>query len=394
MRANYSRIVMAMVLGSSLGFAAEATNLQEVFTEGTSSGTIGWFGIHQNSKGDTPDAGFSNGYVNLGFETAPFYGVSVGVSGWGSAKTSEKNDDDYKSTIEDRSVLSQAYVKIEHEGMGKVVLGRQAVDFNWLGDYIDGATAEISAVENLVVSLAWARKYSVVDIDEVSESFGKLNENRGIYMVDVKYTPIEVLELNPYVYYGENLLSAYGLKATLTLEVNENVKTTTMAHYVKIDSDAYGEDDLGDRFKVKDGSFMQLEQGVELFGAKIAAGYMKTDKDGMANSFASNDTTPGIGDFGDQSPFEEGNHVFGLDAKTPYISAEYEIEGIKLATIYGQTKYFDAGADKKMKENEFNFSVGYEFIKNLETSLMYVNVDNDVKAESYDAIKAHIAYKF
>ena len=381
---GYSRIVAAMILGSTLGFAAEATNLEEVFTQGRLSGTVGWFGIYQNNKGETPDAGFSNGYLNVGFETAPFYGVSFGLSGWGSAKTSEKNDDDYKNTIEDRSVLSQAYVKIEHEGLGKVIVGRQAVDYNWLGDYIDGATAEISAVENLVVSLAWARKYSVVDIDEVSQEFGKLNENKGIYMIDVKYTPIEALELNPYIYYGEDVFSAYGLKATLTLAPSEEVKTTTMAHYVSINSD------IAD---VKDGSFAQFEQGVEFLGAKVALGYMKADKDGMVNSF-SNEDIVGIGDFGDQSPFEDGNHVFALDAKTPYVRAEYEIEGVKLATIYGQTKYYDSSVDKKIKEKEFNFSIGYEFIKNLETSLIYVNVNNDNDDESYNAIKAHVAYTF
>jgi len=375
MKLVYSRVLAAMVLGSSIGFAAEATNLEEVFTQGELSSTVGWFGQHVNAKGDTPNSGFSNGYLNVGFETAPLHGVSVGISGWGSVKTSEKNDDDYKSAIADQSVLSQAYVKIEHEGMGKAVLGRQEVDFNWLTDYIDGVSAEISAVENLVVSMAWARKYAVIDIDEISEEFTKLNGSKGIYMLDAKYTPIEALELNPYLYYGDNLLSAYGLKATLTLAPSEEVKTTTMAHYVTINSDVEG---------TKDGAFTEVEQGVELFGAKLALGYIKVDKDGMA----------GLGTFGDQLPFEEGNHAMDADAKTPYISAEYEIEGVKLATIYGQTKYLDSTSGDKLKEKEFNFSVGYEFMKNLETSLMYVNVDNDVKDDSYSAIKAHVAYKF
>jgi len=375
MKLVYSRVLAAMVLGSSIGFAAEATNLEEVFTQGELSSTVGWFGQHVNAKGDTPNSGFSNGYLNVGFETAPLHGVSVGVSGWGSVKTSEKNDDDYKSAIADQSVLSQAYVKIEHEGMGKVVLGRQAVDFNWLTDYIEGATAEISAVENLVISMAWARKYSVIDIDEISEEFSKINGSKGIYMLEAKYTPIEALELNPYLYYGDNLLNAYGLKATLNLELSEAIKTSTMAHYVTINSDAVD---------TKDGSFSQFEQGIELFGAKVALGYIKVDKDGMA----------GLGTFGDQLPFEEGNHAMDADAKTPYISAEYEIEGVKLATIYGQTKYLDSTSGEKLKEKEFNFSVGYAFMKNLETSLMYVNVDNDVKDDSYNAIKAHVAYKF
>lgn len=375
MQLRYSRIVATLILGSSIGFAAEATNLEEVFTQGEITGTVGWFGQHADAKGGTADSGFSNGYLNVGFETAPLHGVSLGLSGWGSAKTSEKNDDDYKSNIADHSVLSQAYVKIEHEGMGKVILGRQKADFNWLADYIDGATAEISAVENLVLNLAWARKYSVVDIDEISESFSKINGNNGVYMLDAKYTPIEALELNPYLYHGDNLLNAYGLKATLTLEVSEEVKTTTIAHYVTISSDVTD---------TKDGAFTQLEQGVELFGAKLALGYIKVDKDGMA----------GLGTFGDQLPFEEHNHMIDADAQTPYVSTSYEIEGVKLGAMYGETKYLDSTSNTKIKEKELNLSVGYEIIKNLEASVIYANVKNDNDADSYDAFKAHIAYKF
>lgn len=362
-------------MGSTLGLATEATNLEELFTQGKLSGTVGWFGIHQNDKVETPDAGFSNGYLSVGFETAPFYGVSLGLSGWGSAKTSKKNDDDYKSNIEDSSVLSQAYVKIEHEGIGKVILGRQAVDFNWMSDYIDGATAEISAVENLVVSLAWARKYSVVDIDEISENFSKLNGNKGIYMIEAKYTPIEALEFNPYIYYGDNLLSAYGLKTTVKLEPTSEIKTATILHYAIINSDMTD---------IKDGSFAQIEQGVEFLGVTIGVGYIKVDKDGMAS----------LGEFGDQLPFEEHNHTFDADAKTPYARTAYEIEGVKLGAIYGTTSYLDTTSRTKMKEKELNLSIGYEFIKNFEALLMYVNVDNDEKDESYNAIKAHVAYTF
>lgn len=375
MQLRYSRMIAAMVLGSSLSIASDATHLEEVLTQGKIEGTLGWFGQHIDAKGSTPNSGFSNGYVNIGFETAPMHGVSLGVSGWGSVKTSEKNDDDYKNSIADQSVLSQAYVKIEHEGMGKVVLGRQAVDFNWLSDYIEGATFEFQGVENLVLNMAWARKYSVVDIDEISEEFSKLNGNKGIYMLDAKYTPIEALELNPYMYYGDNLLSAYGLKTTLTLQPSEEFKTTTMAHYVTINSDVVS---------TMDGAFAHVEQGVELFGAKLALGYIKVDKDGMA----------GLGEFGDQLPFEEHNHTFDKDAKTPYVSAAYEMEGVKLGAIYGKTSYLDETSGNKIKEKELNLSVGYEIIKNLEASMIYANIDNDNNDESYNAIKAHVAYTF
>ncbi len=53
MKLVYSRVLAAIILGSSMGFAAEATNLEEVFTQGELTGTIGWFGQHIDAKGDT-----------------------------------------------------------------------------------------------------------------------------------------------------------------------------------------------------------------------------------------------------------------------------------------------------------------------------------------------------
>ncbi|WP_263833909.1 Opr family porin [Sulfurospirillum oryzae] len=374
MQLRYSRMIAAIVLGSSLSVAGDATNLEEAFANGKIEGTIGWFGQHIDAKEGT-NSGFSNGYVNIGFETAPIHGVSLGVSGWGSLKISEKNDDDYKTSIADPNMLSQAFVKVEHEGMGRVVLGRQAVDFNWLSDYIEGATFEFSSIENLVLNMAWARKYAVVDIDEVSNKFGKINGNDGIYMLEAKYMPMESLELNPYFYYGENLLNTLGFKVTLNLALNEEVKTKTMLHYASIDSAVSG---------TPNGSFTQVEQGVSLFGVSAALGYIKVDKEGMAE----------LGTFGDQLPFEEHNHTFDKDAKTPYISALYEVEGVKLSAIYAETKYLDTLLANKLKEKEFNVKVSYEVLKNIETSLLYANVKNDDIVQSYDAIKAHIFYKF
>lgn len=374
MKFRYSHVLAALILGSSFSVAADATSLEEALTKAEITGTVGWFGVHNDRKGESRNDSFSNGYLNVGFETAPFHGVSVGVAGWGSVQTSSYHDA-YDENIADRMALSKAYLKIEQEGMGKVVLGRQDVDFNWLTDYIDGVTAEVTVIDNLVLSMAWAQSNAVIDIDEISERFTKINGHDGVYMLDAKYTPVEILELNPYLYYGNDLLDAYGMKATLSLEPSDAVKTTTMAHYVTVNSDVSD---------VEDGSFAQFEQGVELFGVALAAGYMRTHDDGMG----------GLNELGDQSPFEEGNHVFDPEAKTPYMSASYEIEGVTLSALYGQTKYYDGDADKKFKEKELDVSVSYEIIKNLEASLMYVNVDNDQKDESYNAYKAHISYNF
>ena len=65
MQLRYSRMIAAMVLGSSLSIASDATNLEEVLTQGKIEGTLGWFGQFNHAKGSTPNSGFSNGYLKL-----------------------------------------------------------------------------------------------------------------------------------------------------------------------------------------------------------------------------------------------------------------------------------------------------------------------------------------
>ena len=49
---------------------------------------------------------------------------------------------------------------------------------------------------------------------------------------------------------------------------------------------------------------------------------------------------------------------------------------------------------KILKEKELNLSIGYEFIKHLEGELIYADIKNDVKADSYQVVKALLKYEF
>lgn len=374
----YSRILVALLMGSSALIAGgshahgeEATSLEEAFKKGSHEGHIGWYGQQKDQKNANKE-GFSGGSASVTFETAPLHGVSFGLGVWGSTKSSEKNDGNYASAIADKSVIHNAFVEVGHAGMGKVIVGRQEVDFEWMTDYIEGAKVEIEAIENLVLSMAWAKKQATVDFDEITQ-FTNVNTNKGLYMVDAKYTPLPWLELNPYYYHADTIVTAPGAKATLSFEINEDIKTATVLGYTKANSE---------KVSVEDGYVARIEQSVDIFGANLALGYIKVDKQGAG----------GLGTFGDQMPLEEGNQVLEADAKTPYASLEYEIEGVKLGAKYAQSTYLDTGV--KLKEKELNLSAGYEFYKNLETSLIYANVKNDVDSDSYNVIKALVEYKF
>jgi len=370
MKKSYLSLAAVVLLGST---TLNADTLEDVFKKSTLEGSIGWYGHAYDRKGGSANDGFSNGFGAIHFETAPLYGFSVGLSGFGSFKTSEENDGDYKATIEDRAVLSEAYIKVEHEGVGHVIVGRQDVDFNWMTDVIEGATIELSFVENFIINMAWMHKQAVIGFDEISETFETKNGHKGVYMLEAKYTPVEGLEINPYYYHAHDVFNAPGVKVSLSFEPQNEFKTTTLLAYTKGNSDVTG---------ILDGYVVQLEQGVEFMSATVALGYIKTDKNGTA----------GLESFGDQSPFEEGNHVFDADTQSYYVTASYTMGDVTVGGLYGQSTYDNVG--NKEKEKEFNLSFGYKILENLETSLVYVNVDNEDNAQSYTGIKALVEYKF
>ncbi|MGP1449895.1 MAG: Opr family porin [Wolinella sp.] len=381
------KIVVSAVVAaalSSVAMANDATKLEEAFKNGSFGGHVGAYGEYMKIKevaaGESNKHGFSAGSVSISYETAPLNGFSLGAAAWGTTKFSDKNDV-YDNKIESNAIFHKAYAKYNHNDAVTVIAGRQDVDLEWLTDYIEGIVGVITPAENLAIVAGWANRKATVDFDEVSKRFERMNGNKGVYVLDAKWSPISWLELNPYFYYASDVISAPGLKATASYEFSEDFKSTTMAQYVvaKVDNS------LTDN---EDGNVMQIQQNFDLFGAALTAGYIKTDKTGGAGYAA--DGFEGIASFGDQNPFEEGNHVYDVNAKSFYVAAAYEVGDLALGALYGQTKY----SSDEVKEKELNLSIGYSFIKNLKTSLMYVNVKNDSDTESYNGVKALVAYNF
>lgn len=363
--------VLALALGSSAVLAHDS--LEEAFKDATFKGHVGLYGQLQKNKGEAnKDTGFSVAHASVGYETAPIHGVSLGLAAWGNTRLSNKNEG-YKEVFAGNAIFHEAFLKVAHEEMGALIVGRQEVDLEWLGDYIEGVVGVVTPMEELAVVAGWMKRKAAVGEDEI-EKFEEKNGKKGVYVFDVKYSPLEWLELNPYYYHAADVLKAPGIKATASLGLAEDFVGSTMLQYV--DVSASGE--------AKDGYVAQAEQGFEFFGANVALGYIKTDKKGGAAE---------IDAFGDQSPFEEGNQVYGIDAKTFYLSAGYEFEGVSVSALYGQTKYLSEEGEK-MKEKEFDLALGYSFMENLETEFIYANVKNDNDDESYNVFKVAATYSF
>ena len=87
--------------------------------------------------------------------------------------------------------------------------------------------------------------------------------------------------------------------------------------------------------------------------------------------------------------------MYTLDARTIYGSLGYSIYDFDFGALYGITRY-DNATNSGLKEKELNLSVGYNFTKNLNTNIMYVNVDADqANGETdYNKYLASVEYKF
>ncbi len=357
------------MLSSSVALA-DSNSIKEAFANGTTSGDITVYYENKDNKSAT-DSGVTSGSVGLNYETDTFNGFSASFGVRANHEFDEKTRDvDYKASYANDAIINVAALKYANDDFF-VSVGRQEIDLEWLGDYNESIVAGITAIPNTTIVLGYTDRQAEIGFDVV-EDFEEISP-KGAYVIDIKNTSVEGLELNPYAYSAPDVADFYGLKVSYDTDM-----FGATAHYAASNEDS---NDLG---QADDGDIYNLEGRLNVAGIAFAAGYIKTDNNGIGS----------IAAYGDNiSPFEDGNNTYEADAKTYYGSIGYEIAGVELAALYGQTKY-DAGT-RNEKENELNLSVGYSFTEELSASIMYVDYnDKSADNEDYDKVFANVTYSF
>ena len=361
-----SLITSAVLLSSTMAMA-DSNSIKEAFANGKTSGDITVYTESQDNKNSTKN-GFTAGSVGLNYETDSFKGFTASFGGRGQHEFAEREEADYEGAFANNAIVHTAAIKYATDAYF-VSVGRQAIDLEWLGDFNEAVVAGITAVPNTTIVLGYTDRQAEIGFDVV-EDFTDVNGSKGAYVVDVKNTSIENLELNPYFYSAPDVADFYGLKVSYDTDMYG-----ATAHYAKSNEDTQ-----------QDGDIYNLEGRLNVSGIAFAAGYIKADKTvGSGN----------IDTFGDNmSPFEDGNHTYDPDAKTYYGSIGYEIVGVELTALYGQTKY-DDGTGVKEKEAELNLSAGYSFTEELSAAIMYVDYNDKSAANGdYDKVLANVTYSF
>lgn len=360
-----SLVACGLILSSTMAFGADT--IDAAFKEGKVSGSLALYGEKYDNKENNADSGFGNGNATVAFETGSFYGLSAKAEFKGNLKLGEVEHNDHQNSYANDSLMTEAYIKYAMEGFA-ISAGRQAIDLEWLGDYHESVVAAITAVPDTTIVLGYTARKAESGID-YSEDFYDINGNKGAYVADIKYAGLKSVEFNPYYYSAPDLVDFYGLKTTFTADM-----IGAIAHY------AVSSEDTQD-----DGSIGHVELNATISDLTAAVGYIKTDKDVGAGLM------PTYGD--NISPFEDGNQVYGADARTVYGSLGYTIAGVELGALYGQTTY---GTDD-FKEKELNLTAGYSITESLGASILYGDVtadSDDSSTYDYNKVLASVEYTF
>ncbi|MFA6788870.1 MAG: Opr family porin [Arcobacteraceae bacterium] len=372
-----SLITSAVLLSSTVAMA-DSNSIKEAFANGKTSGDVTVYGESIDNK-NAKDTGLVSGSIGLNYETDTFKGFSASLGFRANHEFQEVVDTSdvdpanhytYDNTFANSAIMNVAAVKYATDAYF-ISVGRQEIDLEWLGDFNEAVVAGITAVPNTTIVVGYTDRQAEIGFDTTAD-FTEITK-KGAYVIDVKNTSVENLELNPYFYSAPDEADFYGLKVSYDTDM-----FGATAHYATTNQDSTSV------VTVEDGDIAHVEGRLNVAGIAFAAGYIKTDTNGTGSLTAYGDNI---------SPFEDGNNTYGSDAKTYYGSVGYEIIGIELAALYGQTKYDDGGTQEK--ENELNLSVGYSFTEELSAALMYVDYnDKSAADEDYDKVLANVTYSF
>jgi hypothetical protein len=359
-----SLITSALILSSTVAMA-DSNSVKEAFANGKASGDITVYTESKDNKGGAKN-GFTAGSVGLNYETDSFNGFTALLGARGEHEFAEREEGDYENSFGNDAIIHTAAVKYATDTYF-ISVGRQAIDLEWLGDFNEAVVAGITAIPDTTVILGYTDRQAEIGFD-TTEAFEEITK-KGAYVIDVKNTSIENVELNPYFYSAPDVADFYGLKASF-----DNDTFGATAHYAKSSEDTQANGDI-----------YNLEGRLNVSEVSFAAGYIATDKTVGAGNITA---------YGDNiSPFEDGNNTYKPYAKTYYGSIGYEIVGIELTALYGQTKYDNSGT--KQKEAELNLVAGYSFTEELSAALTYVDYnDKSATNSDYDKVLANITYAF
>jgi hypothetical protein len=369
MKKIYTSIVAAAIL--STGAYAESNSIKDAFANGKTSGDISLYSEYVSKNGTSKDSAFTMSSIGLNYETDSFMGLKGALGARTNHKFTEKENADFDETTP-KTALSTANISYSTD-KAALVVGRQAIDLEWIEDYHEAVVAVLSYVPDTTIVVGHTERKMAVDNDAALATMTDIGTNNdGANVIDVKYEGIANTVINPYFMDAKDTFSAYGLKATTNVA---NIDLT--AHYAATSEDVVG---------TKDGSIAHLAVGTTIENISLAAGYIATDKDGGIGTISA------LGDKID--PTEDiGTQVYGTNADTFYGSISAEVSIVTLGAQYTTVKY-DTATTTDDRVSEILLTAGAAITDELSLNVLFSSVNAELSADDTDKVTAMLAYSF
>jgi len=363
------KLTMSLMASTVLAGAlyAESSSLSEAFEKGKASGEISVYTQSKNMK-TSADSGYTMNSTSLNYSTDSIKGFTANLGFMNNHKISEKVIGDMGVSASEMNVANVSYAI---DGVA-VTVGRQAIDLEWIADYHEAITAVVTTIPNTTIVLGHTDKFTANASDGAVSKFADIGpKGDGASVADVTYKISDDMSVNAYYMDAKDVFSAVGGK----FEGSFSGLGVT-AKYAKSSEDNASKED---------GNVMSLALGYDVSGISLGAGYVKTDKDGGIGNLAT------LNSLNSNNPFEFGDNVLGTDAKTVYGSVGTNVAGFDLGATYGTTDYESTKTDKEL---DIYASWECKFVKNLNVSVLYADVNADATGEDYSFYEAQLVYSF
>ncbi len=399
--------LMSVILGSAI-FAEEAAvktnSLAEAFTNGKFKGTLGSYGEHKDYThgGDKKDYGWLTGYLKLGYETARWNGLKLGVSTISHAQladNSDQSDKYYDKDIEERHAIPELYLDYLISKKTNFRIGRyNHKKITHIDDsHSEGFYLRSKEIDNLDVVIGAMVRFAELDYDDM-EDFGQQDgkqdladkEHYGdsddvLWFAEATYK-IGIAEFNPFLYYQGGYATVYGMDTVLEGKVSEDVKLGTNIYAYGVDVDSDTDSEYADK---EDGYGYNFEPFVKVGNWKVSIGNAGVSgKEGSVSKPAwFKDYLTGFDQDIVGSKAKQGMDV--IYGKIAWKSGKW-----KAHAKYGAYTY-DVKEDKG-GINETELQASYKFTSKLDLNVRLFHVDytKDAGQGDYDKVEARIRYKF
>ncbi len=386
----------------------ETNSLAHIFTGGKVSGTLRSLLFSRDFDGTTENSTTLAIGGNLGFETAPFFGVSGGVGFKTGAGDNLSGDELYGGVLapgdtpfdaENYATLDEYYLRYNNWDT-ELTVGAQRIDTPWMNAYdirltpkkYRGVGLTNSSVEGVELHGYYVDKW----LNFVSEDWesitsgitGNTDEDEGALIAGIVWKPSDMIKIEGWDYYFNEVVNSFYIAAGYGQKFGEDYTLSGKLKY-------FDQADVGDAL---DGSIDTFSASGDItlaaYGTELTAFYGFNGDDALRTPFGGQ----WVIDMQINSLSRAEEDIWALQLK--YNFERLGVAGLSAYVFYGNFNTPDSGENASTDKRELDFDIQYNlegWFKDCSIRLRYAFIDQDedvADGEDFSDGRIYLQYKF